>query len=605
MERYFDTALNNHGEPSVGLTVTITDANGNLATLYSDNGVKQIGNPIYTDKNGAFSFYAANGRYSVALTADGVAPQSIKDIILLDPEDQYLGDSLLAGQVSADLTGYKADVASTANGKGADLVANAAKKVAFIASLRALRVPQGSDAQTVILDGYSTAGDGGGGVFQWWPNSPQADDGGIYINPTGNAGNGRWVRADFQIFGPINVRWYGAKGDGANDDAPASQAAINAFSSGATFSFPRGTYKLGSALTYYGHSRFIGDGAENTVITTTAAITMFAAKSATNYVTFEGFTFSLNGSSCVGAVDLSYVTNAIVRDSHFQNLAGFYGFGVKVLSGSTSSLVGYWAQITGNGFNSLDKCIDAPDGDATWGGGNDAYIAFNTFTNQYNYGIYLGLHVSDCYILANDFAGAQYCEIYVGWFGTKISMNKFENNASPLPATHLGYNIVLDTQSGGTLSFFNRSTGTPGLIIDKVSASSTTNTIFETNLTQWPAGNNATVNFGNISIGVDSSKRTIQAASGYNLILKAIGGGATVLDGDGGVIFNKSGTQVGSITTNDLNNNGSHWYRGSGSPNSVVVGNPGDLYTNTSGGAGTTLYVKESGTGTNTGWVGK
>lgn len=44
---------------------------------------------------------------------------------------------------------------------------------------------------------------------------------------------------------------------------------------------------------------------------------------------------------------------------------------------------------------------------------------------------------------------------------------------------------------------------------------------------------------------------------------------------------------------------------GSGSPNTVVTGNPGDLYLNTAGGASTTLYVKESGTGTNTGWVGK
>lgn len=43
---------------------------------------------------------------------------------------------------------------------------------------------------------------------------------------------------------------------------------------------------------------------------------------------------------------------------------------------------------------------------------------------------------------------------------------------------------------------------------------------------------------------------------------------------------------------------------GSGSPESVVTANPGTLYLNSAGGAGTTLYVKESGTG-NTGWVGK
>jgi hypothetical protein len=44
---------------------------------------------------------------------------------------------------------------------------------------------------------------------------------------------------------------------------------------------------------------------------------------------------------------------------------------------------------------------------------------------------------------------------------------------------------------------------------------------------------------------------------------------------------------------------------GAGSPNGSVTGSPGDLYLNTSGGASTTLYVKESGTATNTGWVGK
>ena len=45
-------------------------------------------------------------------------------------------------------------------------------------------------------------------------------------------------------------------------------------------------------------------------------------------------------------------------------------------------------------------------------------------------------------------------------------------------------------------------------------------------------------------------------------------------------------------------------YSGSGSPNGVVSAPMGSLYFNTSGGANTTLYVKESGTG-NTGWTAK
>jgi len=46
-------------------------------------------------------------------------------------------------------------------------------------------------------------------------------------------------------------------------------------------------------------------------------------------------------------------------------------------------------------------------------------------------------------------------------------------------------------------------------------------------------------------------------------------------------------------------------YSGTGSPNGAVVGNLGDLYLNIAGGAATTLWVKESGVNTNTGWVGK
>jgi hypothetical protein len=46
------------------------------------------------------------------------------------------------------------------------------------------------------------------------------------------------------------------------------------------------------------------------------------------------------------------------------------------------------------------------------------------------------------------------------------------------------------------------------------------------------------------------------------------------------------------------------WTSGAGSPEGVVTSPVGGLYTNTSGGASTTLFVKQSGTG-NTGWVAK
>jgi hypothetical protein len=81
------------------------------------------------------------------------------------------------------------------------------------------------------------------------------------------------------------------------------------------------------------------------------------------------------------------------------------------------------------------------------------------------------------------------------------------------------------------------------------------------------------------------------------------GGGLSLLQGYSDAI---NGTQ--GIVAPDINQvtlgNGIKISAGSGSPNGVVPGNPGDLYLNMAGGSVNTLWVKESGTG-NTGWVAK
>ena len=56
--------------------------------------------------------------------------------------------------------------------------------------------------------------------------------------------------------------------------------------------------------------------------------------------------------------------------------------------------------------------------------------------------------------------------------------------------------------------------------------------------------------------------------------------------------------------TSGLNIGTSRFRTGAGSPEGVITAPVGSLYTRTDGGANTTLYVKESGTG-NTGWVAK
>jgi len=50
---------------------------------------------------------------------------------------------------------------------------------------------------------------------------------------------------------------------------------------------------------------------------------------------------------------------------------------------------------------------------------------------------------------------------------------------------------------------------------------------------------------------------------------------------------------------------GALWSSGTGAPNGTILGSPGDLYTDQAGAFAATLWVKESGVATNTGWVGK
>lgn len=62
------------------------------------------------------------------------------------------------------------------------------------------------------------------------------------------------------------------------------------------------------------------------------------------------------------------------------------------------------------------------------------------------------------------------------------------------------------------------------------------------------------------------------------------------------------GLQVGGDI--ELGSGGPIWTSGTGTPESAVTAPVGSIYSRTDGGAGTSMYVKESGTG-NTGWVAK
>ena len=54
------------------------------ATIYIDNAVTTTGNPLTTDANGAFSFYAANGHYSLEISGTGLTTTTQSDVMISD-----------------------------------------------------------------------------------------------------------------------------------------------------------------------------------------------------------------------------------------------------------------------------------------------------------------------------------------------------------------------------------------------------------------------------------------------------------------------------------------------------------------------------------------
>jgi hypothetical protein len=100
-------------------------------------------------------------------------------------------------------------------------------------------------AVLVLAKGCVTAGDGGGGLFYWESGVTTGDDGGTIIVPTPSPA-GRWRRI---CSGPLDVRWFGAQGNGSTDDSVAFTKAAAAAGSAGCILLSGGTYKLAQPLT--------------------------------------------------------------------------------------------------------------------------------------------------------------------------------------------------------------------------------------------------------------------------------------------------------------------------------------------------------------------
>jgi hypothetical protein len=166
-------------------------------------------------------------------------------------------------------------------------------------------------AGSIQLLGFHTKGDGGGGVFYWDATKDKSEhNGGTVIDPdkaglvanwasTQNlyftpevTGQGCWVR---EYSGAVNVKWFGAVGDGVSDDITGlTNADKSASLTSRSLYIPKGVYVVSKPFVVSYKNSLYGDSQDSTIIKKTNNVThegidavIFFEGGATNRATVE------------------------------------------------------------------------------------------------------------------------------------------------------------------------------------------------------------------------------------------------------------------------------------------------------------------------------
>jgi hypothetical protein len=383
----------------------------------------------------------------------------------------------------------------------------------------------------------------------------------------------------------VNVLDFGAVGDGVTDDSAAISAAIAyGVTNQTAVYFPAKIYKIATPVPLTGQVYLYGDGGFNKSCLVGHSTSIFTYASLDNCV-FEKLSFSaaVAGCSAFKQTDLTvYTFTCVWRDCDFfyslteciygnlqqatieRNTFGYHGPSAPSQTAHRhiyckgDSAIGNTANINriiDNKFYNASGVTES----CYFESGYRLNVWGNVFETNTSRALTLA-GMSDISILGNWFENnnSQFCIALtnntlnsIGNYVVDINNNRFVNSV------YSGGYVALVT-GAGSISSFSYNTGT-GLWYEVT-----------------PGNGRIVKADNNFFIGptpvVPSTCRP--SISGFDFIAD-----------DGYTVR-------------------ANWTVGTGSPEGFVVASPGSLYSNLSGGASTTLYVKQSGTG-NTGWVAK
>lgn len=481
---------------------------------------------------------------------------------------------LLLIRRNSDGTVKTATVASLANASTPILLA------ATIAELKAIDVGSISDGAAVQLGGYYELSDGGGGEFYYDAFSAASDNGGTVIAPS--VGAGRWIR---NWFARLSVLEFGAKGDGVTNDAPAIQGAIDAvFAGGGGLVYIPAkptSYRVTATILLKSDVTIEGDGDRATLITANLTapvmqtdVTAYSEVSANRRFAVRLRDFRIDNTSKLNAngvgVDWAQISTGEISNIALINCetalrvrnVAYYNRFEKITISTAITGIKIQNQANENWFHDM-RVVDTATGvhlyDDTHGltNINFAFAAIEGFTTR---GIYVETTAPGMIANAN------------------FISPRIENSGG----VGIGIEVTTDTDGAGIISPYFVALASD--IVDPGDK------LYEIN------ARNSRLVINNVILGDNRF---------YSI------GSTVFLRNSGDTVYRD--LSVGQITSQTsvttatalLNMNDRIWRTGAGSPEGAVAAQIGSLYTRTDGGANTTLYVKESGVGTNTGWVAK
>jgi hypothetical protein len=159
MQQHTDFVTTRGGAAVSGASVLVkTYPAGATATIYSDDGSTEQDNPITTDADGRFSFYAADGRYTLVISKSGVITQTtLTDAVhLWDPDD---------GTAEQDA----ADVSFTQSGSGAQAGTVQTELRAFVRPEQFGAVGDGATDDTAAINAAHTQALAIDGILSGYP----------------------------------------------------------------------------------------------------------------------------------------------------------------------------------------------------------------------------------------------------------------------------------------------------------------------------------------------------------------------------------------------------------------------------------------------------